>query len=197
MREQNSDSNHYVGSERKNDISGDNKFQLPATESSEEDDLDDNLQSFDLHTTNQCTIDEENAQIREFFNMECKICSDPVLQFETLKQIRKHYRKIHNVAGYITCCGSTFRRRTCILDHVKYHLNPNAFLCELCDKQFRDGTGLQKHMNLVHPLDSSEHKCKVCAKSFAKPWILAKHESSQHGPQQKDKTLECDRCDKK
>lgn len=66
----------------------------------------------------------EDAQIREYFKMMCDMCN---FEFSTFLEARSHYRKIHNINGYISCCKRKFIRRGTILEHVTHHLNPDAY----------------------------------------------------------------------
>lgn len=188
--------------ERKKDEVGDRNVsenEVPKSDecssSNEEDDLDDNPQESDSDTIDRSTIEEGDAQIREFCNMKCEICGDPKPQFETFKQIRKHYRCVHKIIGYVTCCGNKYNRRGRVLDHIKYHMDPDAYRCEACVKRFICKRSLGKHMKIFHSTNAPEYNCKTCGKTFKTAMTLAYHERTRHVTEKI--VLQCDKCDKK
>lgn len=66
-------------------------------------------------------LEQENQQIRDFFSMNCEMCE---LKFRTVNEASLHYKRKHNKAGYLTCCGRKFFRRCMALEHIQQHLNP-------------------------------------------------------------------------
>lgn len=172
------------------------KFSSDCKSSNEElDDLDESPQSTHQQTITRCKKDtaKEDAQIREFFNMECEICSD---RFETFVKAKNHYRIVHNTAGYLTCCGKKFLRRGRVLDHIHRHLNPDAYRCDPCGKRFSDKFALKNHIENHEPFNSRAYKCNLCSSSFTKPSKLAQHERLRHCSEE-DKKFRCDKCNKK
>lgn len=138
-------------------------------------------------------IEEENAQIREIFTMKCDICSD--VDFESLLEARKHYRKVHKIKGYLVCCGRKFGRHYLIMNHVQSHINPDAFRCDQCGKRFRCKDALNAHINNHVPLDSRAFKCSLCTSSFAQKGLLTLHVKTKHTSKTGEK-FPCDKCDK-
>lgn len=65
----------------------------------------------------------EDQQIRDFFKMSCDICR---LNFQTMREAMRHYRKNHQQAGYLVCCEKKFFRRCLALDHIRLHINPSC-----------------------------------------------------------------------
>lgn len=138
-------------------------------------------------------IDAEKkmAKIHEYFNMKCEFCSD--VEFKSWLIARQHYAKVHNTDGYLVCCGRKFHKRCRILEHIDYHLNPEAMRCNKCSRVFRDKKSFKQHMNNHQvPSDSREFKCGLCASSFTKSWMLKTHVKNKHSGQ----TFSCDRCGK-
>lgn len=144
-----------------------------------------------LNEPERIKVQEEDATIRQYFTMECDACSEPL---ETFKHAKKHYRTVHKVLGYLRCCGKKFVRRGAVLNHIFYHLNPEAFRCGQCDKQFADKVALRKHVNEIHLTDSSVYKCDLCPKSFKWDSRLTAHKESMHSTV--DEKLPCDKCNK-
>ena len=70
-------------------------------------------------------LELEDRQILEYFKMECGQC---LQTFENYLQVKLHFRKAHNnIHAYISCCGKKFNRRGSVLEHIKWHTNPDSF----------------------------------------------------------------------
>lgn len=137
---------------------------------------------------------ERNAQIRDLFTMRCDICSD--VEFEDFLGARKHYHEVHNTRGYLICCGKKFWRRKAMLEHVRTHINPKAFECDMCGKRFSSKFSLVNHFSTHTPLDSRAYKCSLCRSSFGKERILRVHVQATHNSKTGE-NFPCDKCNKK
>ncbi|KAJ6641733.1 Transcription factor grauzone [Pseudolycoriella hygida] len=130
--------------------------------------------------------DEEDAQIREYFTMSCEICSSP---FKTYHNAKRHYRVVHKIRGYLICsCGRKFIRRGGVLSHISFHLNPDEFRCNQCDKRFSDKSTLKTHIRNHEPISSRAFKCDLCPRSFTIKCRLLSHQQFVHCP------VKCDEC---
>lgn len=67
---------------------------------------------------------EQDSLIRDYFSMACEVCS---YQFGTFLEARRHYRTVHQKAGYLACCNKRFFYRGGLIDHISVHLNPDTF----------------------------------------------------------------------
>lgn len=137
--------------------------------------------------------DIQDQRIREFFTMECDICSD--IKFETFVCASRHYRKVHNIDGYLICCGKKYRRRCRLLEHMVLHTNPNALRCDQCDKSFNSERALKYHTENHLPIDSRAYKCSLCPISFGDASRLKRHVENTH--LNKEKNIPCDKCNKR
>lgn len=150
-----------------------------------------------LHSSQQIMLD---GQIREFFDMKCDICSD--VEFESLLMVRQHYRTIHSRKGYLKCCGKKLVQRHEILKHIRYHIDPDSYRCDRCNKTFKDNKTLANHCDTHVPLDLREFKCNLCPKSFVKRHKLRGHIRLYHtfprktGKETSEQTFACDKCGK-
>lgn len=72
------------------------------------------------------TEDDEQLKIPPYFDMSCDLCNSA---FDTFQEVKKHYRVKHKISkGYVKCCSNKkFYKRTNVIDHIKWHLNPNLF----------------------------------------------------------------------
>lgn len=136
----------------------------------------------------------QDVQIREYFNMKCDICND--IEFTTFAETRQHYRNVHKISGYLKCCSRRFHRRYTLLNHIHYHLNPDAYRCDPCGRRFHDKNALKSHIDNHAPIDSRAHKCDLCTKSFTKAATLRVHVRIQHSSE-KGESFPCDKCNKR
>lgn len=68
---------------------------------------------------------EGDEQIRNFFKMNCDVCS---MSFDTFFEARTHYKIVHKQAGYITCCSKKYFRRSRALAHISKHITVKNFM---------------------------------------------------------------------
>ncbi|XP_037047667.1 zinc finger protein 93-like [Bradysia coprophila] len=134
-----------------------------------------------------------DAQIREYFSMKCDICPD--VPFGTLVDMRRHYRDVHKMHGYLICCGNKFNRRYAIIAHMRCHTNPDEYRCEQCGKSFTTNKALKNHIDNHVPLDSRAFKCDLCTSSFAKAATLRRHVQDKHTSKNGEK-FPCEKCKK-
>ncbi|XP_037049995.1 zinc finger protein-like isoform X2 [Bradysia coprophila] len=140
---------------------------------------------------------EEEAQIREWFAMKCDICSETV-EFRTLLEMRRHFRKVHDMRGYLrgTCCSKKLYTRAHMLNHIRWHTNSDSLRCRQCDKIFTRISTLRIHMANYHtPRDSRAFKCTLCPSKFALAALLRAHVSTNHTAKTGE-SFDCDKCTK-
>lgn len=74
-------------------------------------------------------------QIRQFCNMFCDLCT--TAEFKNFADAIAHYRECHGMQGYLVCCNLNITRRGRLLDHLRTHVNPDAFryatICRILD----------------------------------------------------------------
>lgn len=92
----------------------------------------------------------DDEKIREFASMFCEICLMPL---ESMANATAHYKKKHNVKGFLKCCGRKFTQRYRLVDHVNTHLNI-SYICTVCGKKFDTKQYLRNHM--VHHEDDKQ-----------------------------------------
>lgn len=79
-------------------------------------------------TKRRSTQDNDPAgddKIRMFFKMDCDFCG---IIFQTFSDAKTHYKNVHKQAGYITCCGKQFFRRSRALSHITKHLDVKSYM---------------------------------------------------------------------
>ncbi len=74
--------------------------------------------------------------------------------------------------------------------HVRSHSTDRPFVCEHCDKTYKDAPSLYSHMQ-CHDAKRA-HLCSECGASFMKADHLKRHINSTH---RKIKTIKCTYCD--
>ncbi|KAG4070998.1 hypothetical protein HA402_001435 [Bradysia odoriphaga] len=142
---------------------------------------------YKLHSRSE--KEEQDVEIRRFFSMKCDICSDD--EFDTLKKVRKHYREVHKTKAYFICCKNKYTKRCEMLDHVQYHVNPDAHRCDQCGKSYKDRKTLREHMKC----HVRAHKCNFCSKTFPSAAKLKYHIRDKHSADANEK-FPCDKCGK-
>lgn len=86
-------------------------------------------------------LDDIIAQWRP--DLECVVCQET---YSTFTLLQDHFRKQHpGVECYISCCRSKFAGRYDIVEHSRYHNDPNAFKCEFCGRCFARKRALNGH----------------------------------------------------
>ncbi|XP_062553327.1 zinc finger protein 62 homolog [Armigeres subalbatus] len=97
---------------------------------------------------------EDDEFLSEYFPLVCDLCGKTS---STFTKLRSHYRTEHNNNNaYVVCCNKKFNRRHQVLNHVKCHLNPNAFQCELCQKRYTSREALVLHQQMKHADESQK-----------------------------------------
>uniref|UniRef100_A0A182IZG6 C2H2-type domain-containing protein n=1 Tax=Anopheles atroparvus TaxID=41427 RepID=A0A182IZG6_ANOAO len=115
---------------------------------------------------------ENDKRIKEFFNLECEVCSAPL---EDFTQLLQHYRQVHETKGYVRCCDKQYFRRYLLLDHILAHRG--TIRCEICQKSYKSRRSLALHMVKMHsPEEHRPFKCDKCHVSFPKQYLLRAHE---------------------
>lgn len=92
--------------------------------------------------------------------LECPRCSEHVKNYPHLKN---HFDVQHpDERCYINCCHTTLYEEESILEHLRFHKNPNAFKCNECGKCFKGGKGLSSHKLQVHSNNRSTYHLHLC-----------------------------------
>ncbi|XP_052859862.1 transcription factor grauzone-like [Anopheles cruzii] len=121
--------------------------------------------------TTQAKHQEKEQRIRNFFSLECELCSAPLNDFTDLQD---HYRQVHNVTGYVRCCDRLFYRRYLLLDHIDAH--SGTIRCEICQKSYKSNRYLTLHMAKTHSREEDRpFKCDQCHVSYPKSYLLKAH----------------------
>ena len=79
----------------------------------------------------------------------------------------------------------------------------DAVTCPICQQKAEDAKGLQRHINLKHPISQvKEYKCPTCGKGYKRKWARDEHERKVHGNggageiEEKPKAHACRYCKK-
>lgn len=148
--------------------------------------------SIKLNHQTKAIRNEKDKFLAENFKMTCFLCETP---FETFSNVHKHFKEFHNEPGYIQCCDKKFFRRNVLIDHVNYHLNPNFFKCNQCDKVMEDRRRLELHSKTHEINNGKNFCCNICGKGFIKLTMLNKHKKIHLSDE--EKRFQCHECGKK
>lgn len=110
--------------------------------------------------------------------IKCHICSK---KEGSLKELSKHCRSAHQAKVQIFCCGNSFARSSKIMEHITYHLNPDAYQCKQCHKRLTNSVSLKTHISRLHEKVYS-HVCEICGKAFYDLAYLNYHRKAFHPP---------------
>uniref|UniRef100_A0A1B0APQ5 Transcription factor grauzone n=1 Tax=Glossina palpalis gambiensis TaxID=67801 RepID=A0A1B0APQ5_9MUSC len=108
-------------------------------------------------------------------DLSCVVCN---AEFATLALLRSHFRQEHpNHKCYVLCCQRKFFHRYQLVEHIRVHIKPDIFKCEVCGKCAPHSRGLRKHIRERHTKEGQErqYECNVCQKRFTKKPILKAH----------------------
>lgn len=132
-------------------------------------------------------MERENKRILEFYRMVCELCGEETADFHAL---HKHFRDNHDCRGYIRCCKRKLYKRGFLVQHMNLHTNPNAYQCELCNKNFKSKFNLGLHHMKIHGrAEDKPFKCDRCTQAFHKEYMLRNHMSSHE-------KVQCPQCER-
>ncbi|XP_046802981.1 zinc finger protein 91-like [Lucilia cuprina] len=107
--------------------------------------------------------------------LECEICH---ASFSNYTLLRKHFVQEHpGEKFYVLCCQRKFTHRFHIVEHIRLHMDPNAFKCEICGRCSTNSRNLTKHIRELHTEEGKlrPFECNVCHKSFINKTVLRIH----------------------
>jgi uncharacterized protein YhaN len=64
--------------------------------------------------------------VAEYFKMQCDKCT---FSFDSWNDVCPHFEREHGIQGYLICsvCDRKVTKRYFVMDHIEYHMNPDAF----------------------------------------------------------------------
>lgn len=119
----------------------------------------------------------------------CKICEIDCGTFALLKShVQTEHKEEFN--GYEICCKTSLKRgQTNFHEHLRLHLDKEAFKCQECGSCLTSSANLKKHMDSLHTV-STNFVCSTCGKGFLSLSLHNKHINRAHGHKYK-----CDYCE--
>lgn len=136
-----------------------------------------------------CDESSSEKMIRDNKLLVCKICERDC---ETLYILKKHIRTEHEEEfdGYKICCNVSLNHNLLALhEHIRLHLDKEAFKCQECGNCLTTSFNLKKHMEEIHTL-STNFVCPTCGKGFNRLSFFNKHINRTH-----IQKLKCEYCD--
>uniref|UniRef100_A0A1A9WFC9 C2H2-type domain-containing protein n=1 Tax=Glossina brevipalpis TaxID=37001 RepID=A0A1A9WFC9_9MUSC len=133
-------------------------------------------------------LDAFIAQYRP--ELECDICNAVLSNFDCL---RAHFSSEHKTRCYVKCCGRKMFRRYVFAEHLRLHINPDLFKCDICGRASKSKHNLILHKHLVHNESKQQYECEVCHRMFNQKPTLTRH-MAVHATGNKDYV--CSECGK-
>lgn len=127
--------------------------------------------SFGKRTSKE--IDDFIAQWKQ--DLDCYLCNGTA---PSMFALRQHFRKEHpNKRCYVLCCQRKLSRRHQLEEHIRVHVDPGAFKCNICGKCCTNRRTLSNHMYEQHTEQGQERsfECPICHKKFAKKPVWKRH----------------------
>ncbi|XP_073828363.1 uncharacterized protein [Musca autumnalis] len=122
-------------------------------------------------------------------SLECDLCKQ---NFPNYNMLRLHFTKEHQQKCYVFCCEKKFRRRFMLVEHLRLHLDPETYKCDLCGAICHSSGSLQNHKQFMHEAIKS-HECSICQRKFKSKTIMERH-TATHATGKKDfKCVDCGR----
>lgn len=143
---------------------------------------------------------ERNELISKYIQLKCDVCDHTST---TLSRLLLHYRRDHDMQGYVTCCDRNFQKKSTLFEHLCRHetgsidKDESAFQCIRCEpvRSFKDDEGLRLHNVVCHSEESEKKfKCDQCEKAFASEWQLSGHKNWHQNVESLN--IYCDKCSK-
>ncbi|KXJ71424.1 hypothetical protein RP20_CCG020603 [Aedes albopictus] len=143
---------------------------------------------------------ERNDLIAKYVQLRCDVCDH---RSTTLSRLLLHYKRDHDMQGYVTCCDRNFQKKSTLFEHLCKHENgsddkeKSPFQCIRCEptRAFKDEEGLQLHNVVCHSeLSEKNFKCDQCEKAFASEWQLSGHKNWHQNVESLN--IFCDKCNK-
>ncbi|XP_011190612.1 transcription factor grauzone [Zeugodacus cucurbitae] len=129
--------------------------------------------------------------IAKHFTLTCFLCQT---ELENFRELKMHYREKHKTNGYVKCCGKKLLKRGVLVDHIKFHNDPEYFKCQPCGKTFSDARGLETHLQFFHGSRERVYHCEICSKGFFRRELLSRHYAIHATEEQKN--VKCPECEK-
>lgn len=133
-----------------------------------------------------------DEDIRIYCQMKCHICSE---EFDYYEDLKAHCTREHDSKCYVYCCNTRLDRLDRVKDHILFHLKPDIFRCEKCDKNLTTKGNLSRHLKSAGHLFAEDQVfgCGFCTKKCPSQEMLNDHMQSH---QKKTTIHKCDLCPK-
>lgn len=133
-------------------------------------------------------LDAFIAELRP--QLECDLCN---LQLSDFDSLRGHFNRVHQKRCYLKCCERKFYRRCVYVEHLRLHLNPDLYKCDICGRSSTSKHNLILHKQVVHSSFKERHECEICHRRFNQKPTLIRHMAT-HATGSKDNI--CPQCGK-
>ena len=117
-------------------------------------------------------------ELHEIEMLQCDICEK---DYPGKDALRRHFYENHRKKEKFTCevCGKHLSSKNKLKLHSANRHNGIKFKCSQCDQEFTLQANLTAHVAVYHdPI--KPYECEICAKQFAKKYLLTRHKNYKH-----------------
>lgn len=123
-------------------------------------------------------------------HLECDLCKR---NYPNYNSLRSHFTDVHQMKCFVVCCDKKIFRRYLLVEHLRLHVNPETFKCDICGAISASSRTLIAHKRFMHNT-AKTLECEVCHRKFKGKPTLIRHMAT-HATGSKDfKCGQCDRC---
>lgn len=116
--------------------------------------------------------------MRDMGVLKCTVCS----QVEYgITELQSHMRSEHKQKAEIRCCDKIHKGAAGAFDHIRFHLNKDAFKCKYCGRQLTSYERLRSHELYCNP--DRKRACDICGKEYTQEHLLNSHRQ-MHFPEE-------------
>lgn len=121
--------------------------------------------------------------------ISCQICN---LEFSHPFSLKSHEACIHSTNEPFQCeiCAKTFKVRSNLLQHKRFHLKEKNHKCDICSATFYTTSHLKQHLKIHN--NERNYECDKCGKTFIHSSSFKKHQNFHNNI----KNFQCKICDK-
>lgn len=130
------------------------------------------------HISEKEKVENEQKTVDITQYLACVLC-ELRPKFDTFEILMEHYKEMHGVRGYVSCCSKKLYTKRSVIYHSEFHERPADFMCPVCQKLLPNKYNLQNHIMRHKPDEEKVYKCTQCSKRYHHKNDLKQHVSTK------------------